>query len=1074
LVLGILNAQAKNFTWTGGAHTTDWSTAQNWQDAQMLPGIPGAGDSASVSGVPVNLSQAVTVASLTATDGTTFSGQSLTVTASCSLTGVTFSTGSGTLTLQGATTITPGQFAVATVFQRNVTNAGTLTLKSGAQLSFSGAKTTLTNNGTFQVEDNTTILIGNAGNGSEVDNASMLTKAAGAGTANINLLVKNLANGTVNCSSGILKITSADQSAIFQAAQGAQITLTGEIDVHDHASFAGAGITSLKSVCYLDGIAKATGHLVVDTGSVDSSLGCYLYTKGDTTKTGTLEVSAGGIVDWMSGDITGTNSGGSLVIDSNGQFNISSNGFAVDNASVSNLGNTTWKGGTIVLAKANILNSGTFDIQSDDRMADVDMLSSFSNQGVFKKSVSPNDPNSQTPGLSEIQVKFTNSPLGSLQCNAGRLQLENGGRFFGGTIGAGMGAILNIESTNGSSYIVGDLPLDIVGVGRTSVTSTGTNATLIFPPDQSGAITVHGGTFELATGAVSGVGAITVFPGAAMAWSGGSFDDGNQGKNGSGNVFIKESATLQISGNSNRTFNGWNLNNSGAATVLPGTGDISFGPGSNVLNSGYFELQSDNSFLNTSAGVLSPTFFNLNKATLTKTAGTGQTNMFSLSNSGTVSIKKGTLLVSNYTDKSGTEPPGLINLDFANITFNQTATTYGTISGNGTITAKGGLVNDGVIEGDTIKIVGDLDTAGSTKLGDAPGVLTVQGNFIQRAAGAMYVPIRGTNASTPDFGQLKVSGTVTLAGSVFFTLENNFVPSSSDTFAFISAASISGQFAGVKGGQLNPSATGVTAKNVIGLPNNSLLNISTRLPVGTGSDVLIGGFIVQGPGTKLLLIRGIGPSLASAGIANALADPFLELHDATGATILSNDNWADTQQAEIAATGIPPKDSHDSAILATLYPGAYTAILRGVNSTTGIGLVEAYDLNAGEVQPVNISTRGRVQTGDNVMIGGFIIGGTQPMKVLVRAIGPSLVSAGITDALADPTLELHNPNGSLLFSNDNWQDTQKTDIQATGIPPSNTLESAILATLTPGGYTAIVAGKNSGTGVAVVEVYNLR
>lgn len=1036
----------------------------------MMPGIPGPGDSATITGVPVSLSQDVTVAGLTATEGTSFSGQSLTVTGVCSLTGVTFSTGLGTLTLQGTTTIMPGQFAVGTTFQRNVTNAGTLTVKSGAQLSFSGAKTTLANNGTFQVEDNTTILIGNGGNGSEIDNAMMLTKATGtvSGSANINLLVKNLATGTVNCSIGILKIASADQSGIFQTAQGGQINLSGEIDMHDKSSFAGAGTTVLTSACYLDGIASVTGTLVIDTKSVG---GYRLYANGNTSKTGTLFVRAGGILYWMSGGITGSDTGGGVTIDPNGQVKVIG-GFELDNLLLTNQGNITWTatGGNMALAKAVIANLGTVDIQADINITDLGVDSSFLNSGVVKKS--RND--LYEASITEIQVKLTNNPSGTLQCEVGRLQLENGGRFVGGTIGAtGLDAILNIESTNGSSYTVEGI-LNIVGIGRTSVNSTGTNATLIFANSQSGSITVNTGAFELATGGVSGVGAITIAAGATLALSGSSFDDGNQGKNGSGNVFIRKGANLRISGSSSRTFNGWNLNNGGTATVLPGTGNISFGSGSNISNGGSFEFQSDNSFLNTSGGVMSPGFFNLSQATLTKTAGTGTTGLFSLSNDGTVTIKNGTLTVSNYTDKSGTEPPGLINLDVASITFSQSTTINGTLSGNGTVTANGGLTNDGVIEGDKLAIKGNVINGGTMGLGDAPGVITIQGNFTQTAAGAMYVPIQGTNASTPDLGQLKVSGTITLAGSIFFTLENNFVPSSGDTFPCLSAASISGQFATVKGGQLNPSATGVTARNVSGLPDNSLLNISTRLPVGIGNDVLIGGFIVQGPGAKRLLIRGIGPSLASAGIVNALADPYLELHDGTGATILTNDNWADTQQADIAATGIPPKDSHESAILTTLYPGAYTAVLRGANSATGIGLVEAYDLDAGLVQPVNISTRGRVQTGDNVMIGGFIIGGTQPMKVLVRAIGPSLVSAGITDALANPTLELHNPNGSLLFSNDNWQDTQQTDIQATGIPPSNPLESAILATLTPGGYTAIVADKDGGTGVAVVEVYNLR
>lgn len=249
-----------------------------------------------------------------------------------------------------------------------------------------------------------------------------------------------------------------------------------------------------------------------------------------------------------------------------------------------------------------------------------------------------------------------------------------------------------------------------------------------------------------------------------------------------------------------------------------------------------------------------------------------------------------------------------------------------------------------------------------------------------------------------------------------------------------------------------------------------LLNISTRMEVLTGSNVLIGGFIITGMDAKKVLVRGLGPSLPVNG---ALADPTLELHDSTK-TLATNDNWKDTQQTEIQATGIPPSSDLESAIVATLPANAgYTAILAGKNGGMGIGLVEVYDLTTNvNSQLANISTRGFVDTEDNVMIGGFIAG-NGIAKVLVRAIGPSLTAAGVQGALQDPTLELHDASGAIIQTNDNWKDTQQAEIQATGVPPTDDTESALVRTLAPGNYTAVVRGKNNTTGVALVEVYNL-
>ncbi len=258
-----------------------------------------------------------------------------------------------------------------------------------------------------------------------------------------------------------------------------------------------------------------------------------------------------------------------------------------------------------------------------------------------------------------------------------------------------------------------------------------------------------------------------------------------------------------------------------------------------------------------------------------------------------------------------------------------------------------------------------------------------------------------------------------------------------------------------------------------------LLNISTRLRVRTGDNVLISGFIITGTDPKRVLVRGIGPSLAPF-FPDFLPDPTLELHGPAGFVTSMNDNWkirpdGSSQQAEIEATGIPPATDLESAFVQSLpaNSSAYTAILRGRNDSTGVGLVEAYDLDAAANSKLaNISTRGFVETGDGVLIGGFIVG-HDFSKVVIRAIGPSLGSVGVPEALPDPTLELHNGDGALVASNDNWRTLQGAEIIATTIPPANDLESALVLTLRPGAYTAIVAGANNTTGVALVEVYHL-
>ena len=258
-------------------------------------------------------------------------------------------------------------------------------------------------------------------------------------------------------------------------------------------------------------------------------------------------------------------------------------------------------------------------------------------------------------------------------------------------------------------------------------------------------------------------------------------------------------------------------------------------------------------------------------------------------------------------------------------------------------------------------------------------------------------------------------------------------------------------------------------------PLSKALNIATRVFVDTGERVPIVGFIITGDVSKKVLLRGIGPSLAASGVPSPLADPTLTLFDESGNILMTNDNWRDSQATEIMATGIPPQNDLESAIVATLAPGRYTAVLAGKDGTTGNGLAEVYDLEPGTSSTLaNLSTRGFVGAGDNVMIGGVIIGSGDSPIVVVRAIGPTLASSGIVKPLLDPTVEVHDENGVVVGFNDNWKDSQMQAVSATRLAPTDDREAAIVAPfLTPGNYTAVVRGKDDTTGVALVEAYRI-
>ena len=274
------------------------------------------------------------------------------------------------------------------------------------------------------------------------------------------------------------------------------------------------------------------------------------------------------------------------------------------------------------------------------------------------------------------------------------------------------------------------------------------------------------------------------------------------------------------------------------------------------------------------------------------------------------------------------------------------------------------------------------------------------------------------------------------------------------------------------------------------VPDDSALNISTRVDVETGDNVGIGGFIIDGTDPKVVVIRGIGPSLTTADppVPGAISDPFLELHDSTGAIVTTNDNWMDNNSADqqtLTDSGLAPTNGLESAIVRTLDPGAYTAILKGANDVTGIGLVEVYDLDdptvTGELK--NLSTRGLVGTDDDVLIGGVILGpvGGADAPVVIRAIGPSLANATppVANPLMDPVLELHGANGDVVAANDNWQEAYLTfsdysaDVTASQLAPTSPAEAAIYIVLPAGNYTAVVSGSGGTTGVGLVEIYHV-
>jgi hypothetical protein len=564
-------------------------------------------------------------------------------------------------------------------------------------------------------------------------------------------------------------------------------------------------------------------------------------------------------------------------------------------------------------------------------------------------------------------------------------------------------------------------PQGVPGAGDLAELKNGQTVSVAGATITVGSLTVAGGS------SVIGNGTLTVNN--SFNFSGGTVSDVH--------LIIPTAGQFVMSGAGNKTFTGVIIDNSGTAKCI-GTGAIAGDADTIFHNTGIFTIQSPSSGTGTTA-----TFGEFTNAGFAQIKGTLAASIYTQS--------LGQLDLNAYLDGGDPGPLSLAVLQADPVQLNG-----GTLTGAGIII--GNLINNG----------------GTIIPGHSAGTINVQGDYTQGANAVLALEIGGTQPG--QFDQLAVTGTAKLDGTLSIRTINNFTPDPATSFKPLQFSAVSGDFATTSSNAdavVTPSGVEITVTGANPPPTRAQ-NISTRLGVQSGENVLIGGFIITGPAgtSKKVAVRGLGPSLSNFGITNPLLDPFIELHQSNG-TVLTNDNWKDASNANEVPAFLRPGDDRESVLVATLGTGNHTVIVRGANGETGIGLAEVYDLDPpSNTNLANISTRGLVQAGDDVLIGGFIIGGTDPAKVLVRAIGPSLTQ--LTGPLQDPLLSVHNENGAAIISNDDWRNTQEAEIQDTTIPPSDARESAVVVALTPGQYSAIVRGKNNATGVAVVEVYMLK
>lgn len=696
---------------------------------------------------------------------------------------------------------------------------------------------------------------------------------------------------------------------------------------------------------------------------------------------------------------------------------------------------TLLNSGTIRLSGGNLnidssmrldnLAGGTIDVQSDFFVGQSTerggSLGRFVNRGLLVKSGGA--------GAFAVDVNrgFDNFG-GTIRVESGFVNLSNG-RTIGANYVVSAGTYVDLSAGGGTIELAGVL----TGSGAGTVRLAGG--------------TVYTGNFD--DDFVTQPGPTLNFPAGLFQWTGGLFFGGRS-------PTLANAGIMNLSGGAKSMYS-LAFTNSGTMRITGGDLGTDRCTLTNAA-SGLIDVQSD---LTISAnGAVT------NAGTWRKSGGSGTATMdfqVGFTNSGRVEVQSGRLAFGQFSQSGGQ----VVLANNASIS----------VSAGQSFQISGGAFNG------TGTIAGSVNNTGTLALGSTDGTasaVSLGGNYSQTAAATLQLYVSGTSAG--HIGMLQVAGTANLAGTVDVRLANGFAFRVGDVFQLVSATAVTGAFstvtlpAGVNG-TLSASGGTVTL-TITGAPAaTSLVNISTRARVETGDGALIGGFVIAGPNSKRVIIRALGPSLAAFGVSGALANPTLRLVNPTNQQeIAGNDDWRSSQQAEIQASGFAPTNDFESAIVATLAPGSYTGVVSGVGGATGVGLIEVYDLDTGSratARPVNVSTRARVLTGDNILIGGFVVGGVRERRVLIRALGPSLTAFGVAGALADPTLEIKDATGVTLGTNDNWKSTQQSAIQASGFAPPNDLDSAILLTLPPGACTALVRGVGSATGVGLVEVYDL-
>ncbi len=1048
---------ADDFQWFVGPDGDGISFADdgNWFNFDKIPhnpsGPPGTGDSADlISGATVVVSSAG-VKTLTGA-GTAMFTVNGTFTAQTVATRLTLA-GNGTLTgtnVTSAPVVVGGHLTAQTFTDTaiSVSESGSMTIAGAVSGQFgSTVNVFVDSNGTLSIGGAATNLSGAVQGGAHATIPSLSNSDTGGNTLDIGGAGTTLdIAGACTISDGSLDINSGAATTV-----GGQFTLLGNADFSSiTSSWQGSGTTVTASGLFLVGgdegsytveIAdKAHGQMnggaaiapataagdvsVSDAGTSWSVFGSLAVGAGGT---GSLSITDGGLVSLFAQDSlftvgNGSGSTGSVMIHGTGASFVGYGG--------GSLGVKAGSTGTVSLT-----NTGTFQI---DAGSDESNVNSFiigeGGSGHF------------TVGDTCFLTLFGSTPRTFIGKNAG----SDGDLLVNAVTGAG--AYLGIATVGGA------------GIGQAAVSGTGGNASSL--------------TLLLGD-ALTGSGTVTIYGGGGWTNQEGVYVGGLSlvQNAGIGQLTVQDNSIL-------RTADLF-VSKTGTVTVTtPGT----VGVGTGALGPGGSVRVSESGFLLGAGDVQGKVIVGSGGRISPESAGS-----------------PGLLTVTgDFEQDAGGTYSAEIGGTAAGTGFDQiNVTGAASLGGNLNVRFVKGFTP---VDGQTFRVLKAASRSGQFATISAPAQAGISVSY--DAAGAI-VTITSVETGTPVIS----SPTMATAGpgqpfsyqivatNLLGTSSVSQLPAKSESAVFSASNLPSGLTIDSSSGLISGTPTGIglfivpiSASNAAGTgqadlillidpifggllqPPSNLLNISTRLNVQAGDNVLIGGFIITGNDPKKVLVRGIGPSLGTFGVLNPLSNPTLELHNPDG-SVVTNDNWSDTQQSEISASGLAPTNDLESAIIATLEPGTYTAILSGKNGGTGVGLVEAYDLDqAVDSQLGNISTRGFVQAGDNVMIGGLIVagGGEGNSTVVVRAIGPSLGAFGVANPLQDPTLELHDGSGAIVAFDDNWQDLQEAEITADQLAPSDDRESAIEATLSPGAYTAIVRGAGDTTGVGLVEAYNIR